>query len=419
MAAFFQRYKGIPQNVRRLITVNFFISLLNGAYFLVFNLYLRKLGYDDPTIGSYGAMLYLGILIVGLPCGLFLRGRRLKPVYLAGSILIPLTSMATLLAFEWGAPSWAHQLLLISWSGSLVLIDSFLLPFIVRHVPESSQSEAIALCYSMFAVGSAAAGILTFLVNAQEGIFIGSWYLKTDEFLVLMGISIINLPLVFLLWRLEENDPSDLEKVTLKRFVATAGQYDWPRIGEAVLPTSIIAVGAGLTIPFIGLFFEAVFGMPTDDWGLVGLFMAIVIFIASNFVPVLRRKFGYRYAITLSQSLAVLMLIGMSLTELFADFPGMVYIAIGFFVLRTPLMHMARPMTSELVMNYVGRGNQDLVSALMASIWSGSWFVSAKIFQWLRAIEVPYYQIFLVTAGSYVIGVALYYRLILRHERQL
>lgn len=412
------RYRMIPRSVWLLIGAKLFTSMLNGAFFLIFNIYLRKLGYDDPKIGSYGSMLYLGILVVGLPLGLFLRGRRLKPIFITGAILIPISAMVMLEAIRLGAPPAVSKLLLLAWSGSFVLIDSFILPFIVRATPKESESEAIALNFSMFAVGSLLAGLATTLVTSRDSIRLLGRTIPADEYLVLMGIAALNLLLIFLILPVREDSPSLGEQVTVRRFMSTVGNYEWRRIGRAVLPTTIIAVGAGLTIPFINLFFNAVFGLDSNDWGMVGTATAVIIFFAANFVPILRRGFGYRIAITLSQSLAVLMLILLALTQLFADIHWVVYLAVAFYMLRTPLMTMARPMTSELVMNYVGDGNRDLTSALMSSIWSGAWFISAKVFQWMRTLDLPYYQIFLMTACFYIVGVALYYRLIRLHERE-
>ena len=79
-------------------------------------------------------------------------------------------------------------------------------------------------------------------------------------------------------------------------------------------------------------------------------------------------------------------------------------------------MHMAHPSSNEFMMNYVGKKNQELISALSSSLWSASWFISAKIFEWLRLLNFKYYQIFLITAGLYVVGVILYAVLISQFE---
>ena len=81
-------------------------------------------------------------------------------------------------------------------------------------------------------------------------------------------------------------------------------------------------------------------------------------------------------------------------------------------------MNMAGPMTSELVMHYTGKKNQEMVSALTAAIWSGSWFISSLIFKLLRSSEWSYVNIFLITAFLYGIGVFWYYYLILDYNKK-
>ena len=79
-------------------------------------------------------------------------------------------------------------------------------------------------------------------------------------------------------------------------------------------------------------------------------------------------------------------------------------------------MHMAHPASNELMMNYVGKNNQELISALSSSLWSASWFISAKLFEWLRLLDFRYYEIFLITAFLYILGVILYVFLIQEYE---
>ena len=98
----------------------------------------------------------------------------------------------------------------------------------------------------------------------------------------------------------------------------------------------------------------------------------------------------------------------MSLTEIYSSYPYALTIAVAAYIFRQPLMHMAHPASNELMMNYVGKNNQELISALSSSLWSASWFISAKIFEWLRLLNFRYYEIFLITAFLYVIGVFLY-----------
>ena len=80
-------------------------------------------------------------------------------------------------------------------------------------------------------------------------------------------------------------------------------------------------------------------------------------------------------------------------------------------------MHMAHPSSNELMMSYVGKKNQELISAISSSLWSASWFISAKIFEWLRVLNFQYYEIFLITAALYAMGVILFGLLIKEYEQ--
>lgn len=412
----YSRYRRIPRGILRIILAKYLVAIVNASFLLILNLYLRKQGYSDEMIGEVQAFQYAGILLLAFPQGLFVRGRRLKPFFIVGSIMVPVLALLLLQAFKAGYPGLGKGLLLL-WSCSLLQIDAFSLPYIVRTGGKDTEPEAISLNYATFAAGMFTAGAIIALFTNLRVVEIGSLTVICDEYLVLTLVAVCALPGVLVVLGMREPEPDPARRFDFSNLGSWLNSYDWKRIFRAIAPTTIIAIGAGLTIPFINLFFNSVFGIDTDTYSFIGMGTAVLIFVASLSVPLLRRAFGYKIAITLSQSLAVIFLVLMACTELFAAYRGMAYFAVAFYMIRTPLMNMAGPMTSELVMNYVGERNQDLASALIASAWSGAWFISAIVFKWLRSIDLPYYQIFLLTAALYVVGVVLYYLLILDYRR--
>ena len=82
-------------------------------------------------------------------------------------------------------------------------------------------------------------------------------------------------------------------------------------------------------------------------------------------------------------------------------------------------MNMAGPMTSEIVMNYVGEKNREIVSALTSAVWSGSWFISGLLVQIMFANGLKFVNIFLITALLYSVGVIWYVILIKDYEKKL
>ena len=236
-----------------------------------------------------------------------------------------------------------------------------------------------------------------------------------DEYSTLWVITIIGMSSYFFAKRIDEDIANSKRKKS--GIFSLHKNYDWQLIFRAISPLILISVGAGLTIPFVNLFFNSVFNFSSSNFSFLGSLTALLVFIFSLLVPTLRKKYGYWATIVIVQSLAIVFLVIMSLTELYAAHSYAIVIAVAAYILRQPLMHMAHPASNELMMNYVGKKNQELISALSSSLWSASWFISAKIFEWLRILDFRYYEIFLITALFYVLGVILFGFLIKEHEK--
>ncbi len=185
------------------------------------------------------------------------------------------------------------------------------------------------------------------------------------------------------------------------------------------MPTTIIAIGAGFTIPFMSLFFSNVHGMSTSRFSFLNFLMAILVTITAIYIPKIKNQFGYQKAIPTTQSFGIIALIAMATTQYYSDLSIAIYIAAGFYLVRQPLMSTAVPMTSEVTMKYVGERNREMVSGLTSAIWSGSAYFSAVGFGILRHLDVAYVNIFWITAGLYCIGVFWYTILLHDYDKRL
>ena len=63
---------------------------------------------------------------------------------------------------------------------------------------------------------------------------------------------------------------------------------------QCIFPTLIIAIGAGLTIPFINLFFFHNFNLDSCGFALVGGITSLLIAMSSLLVPFLKQKYGFK-----------------------------------------------------------------------------------------------------------------------------
>ena len=414
---FLQRYRQLPRSIHLLIAAGLLVNLVNAAFILILNIYMRKLGFDDAEIAAYNSYRFLGVLLLAFPLGIFIKGKPLKPFFLAATVVIPGASFLGLFAI----PAGFHTLIVIAfllWGIGLMLLQVCTLPFIMRATPEKMVSEAFSLNFSTWSLSMIVSGSLIALLGYLEQTTLAGFTIHWDEQRILQTIVFLSLGAFFLILRMREAPPRSPTHHFTQNFKAIRADYDWDLILKALTPTLMIAVGAGLTIPFVNLFFNAVFHIDSEDFSLIGSGTAVLVFAGMLLAPTFKRRFGFRVAILIPQSAAVLMLLMLAGTELFAHWRGALAIAILCYMFRQPLMNMAHPMTSELTMKYVGEKNQELISAINSSTWSASWFLSAKIFQFLRGQNMEYYQIFIITAILYAAGIFLYALLIREFERR-
>ena len=157
--------------------------------------------------------------------------------------------------------------------------------------------------------------------------------------------------------------------------------------------------------------------MNTGSFSLMGAATALLVAITTLLVPSIKNRVGYK-AIPLTQMAAIASLIVLGATDFMSHYGPFFYVAVAAFMVRQPLMSLANPMSSELTMYYVGKNNQELVSAVISSIWSGSWFISSQVFGLLRGFDLRYGTIFFITAGFYLVGVSAYIFLIKDFRRR-
>lgn len=402
----FKGYRKVPIPVIRVITAQFFVQGINTAFFLLLNYYMAAEGFADYEVAEVLSYRFLAVFCLAFPIGLFIKGRRLKPFFLVATLATPLMSHLLLYAIDAG---WAQVVnaSAMLWGLVYTCMQITVLPFILLNAPKESHSEAISLSFLSFSGTICLVGIGNFLLTQIDPAFF-------TEKRVLQIVSTLGFAGAYFVSRIRVAEQLS-QKVPLRQVLHG---YDWGTIVKALTPTLIIAIGAGFTIPVINLFFLKVHGLPSDQFSLVGSLTFFLVALVVTLMPYVRRSFGYKIAITFFQSASIFMLFTLATTEYYAELPYALGIAIAAYVLRQPLMSAAAPMTSELTMYYVGPRNQEIMSALNASVWSGSWFISMKLFGWLRQMEFRYVSIFLITVAMYVVGVAWYAYLIRQYEQR-
>ena len=404
---YFKDYYFIESAVLNVIAAEFFVQIINVAFLSIQLIYMQKAGYSDHASAGFIACRFLGVLVLAIPLGIYIRGKKILPLFYVAGLIVPSSAVLIIVATDYHLDLLLYVAQFL-WGMGFTFIQTPVLPYILRNCQVRTRTGAIALSYSTYSFGGIISGVFVYLLYAIDPIIF-------SERNLLLALSILSFAGIYFLQKVksEESVPDEFP-VQQKKWM----DYDLVLITKALLPTLIIAVGAGLTIPFIGIFFFNVHQVSTGGFSLLNGIASILVAVSAMLVPFIKKSIGYKIAIPATQSFAVLALILLATTQFYARLPIALYIAVLCFMLRQPLMNMAGPMTSELVMKYTGKRNQEMVSALTAAIWSGSWFISSLIFKLLRSSSWSYVYIFLITAFLYGIGVIWYYYLILDYNKR-
>ena len=403
MNKIFKEYLALETHVLLMIKAEFFIQIIGSAFFLILNIYLSKEGFSDPEIANFISYRFLAVMLLAFPLGFYIKGKPLKPFFVIGSLGVPIIAILLIFAVKF---AWYKYLtiLFITWGIVFTLFQVSSLPYIMRNTSLKNQSHAISLNYAISSFSAIFSGLF---------IFFSSKLIKEfDEGNILLFISFIGVFGIYYLAKIKT------DKVIYIKESMKWKSYDWVLIFNAIIPTLIIAIGAGLTIPFINLFFFHNFKIDSTEFAFIGGFASILVASLALLVPNLKKKLGFSKGITYTQFTAVLALIALATMEFFNTFYWALPLAVLCYWIRTPLMNMAAPMTSELTMNYVGEKNQEMLSAITAAIWSGSWFFSSQIVRFLKIQGLSYAYIFYITAMLYTFGILMYYFLIKDYEKR-
>ena len=406
-------YWNLPRMIHMLIMLEFTLSLIHVAFILVLNIFLRKQGFSDPEIASFNSLRFIGALAFALPLGIYIRGKKLKPFFILAALIVPLTS-ALIIESVYREIISLIKLSFLLWGIGMMLMRVCSLPFIIRNTSSDNSTEALSLSASTWSLATIFSGIIISSLDWVNNFSLGKWILYFNERSILWIITFFGVSSIFFALSITEKEHDSSDKDA--NIISLYKNYDWKIIIKALSPLIMISIGAGLTIPYVNLFFNSVFNLSSSEFSILGSITAFLVFTFSLLVPSIRKKYGYWLTIVVVQALSICCLVVMALMELYVTYSFALIVALIAYIFRQPLMHMAHPASNELLMNYVGKRNQELISALSSSLWSASWFISAKVFEWLRLLDFRYYEIFLITAGLYVVGNILFALLIREYE---
>ena len=408
MFAFLNDYKKLEKQVLNVVYAEFFIQLVNATFMNILPLYMTRQGFSDEEIALYITFRFLGVFVLALPFGKLIKGKPLAPLFYISSFFVPFFGLAIVFAIALKI-KWLIFTSLLLWGASFTFMQIPVSPFILRNSSKENQTAGISLSYSTWSFAGILSGVVIAVLDVINPVLF-------NEKAILIIFSVMGFGGLYFLLKTRFNEKMDEPAKFIPGIPSQ--KTNWSLIIKGLIPTLIIATGAGLTIPFISLFFDKVHHLDKGGFSVISSIAAVLVAYGAMMVPKVKQYIGYKIAIPTTQSLAVISLVALATTQFYSQYTIALYIAIACYLLRQPLMNMAGPMTTEVVLNYVGKNNREITSALTSAIWSGSWVLSGFMVKVMFGRGYEFVNIFLITSALYAFGIIMYYGLIIDYVKR-
>ncbi len=389
-------------NARLYLIGSFLIGMNFAVFNLLFNLYLKELGFVEGDIGMINSWRAMGMTAVAIPAAMILSRVRLKPLLLVACVLFAF--------FSYGVTTYQQMILLAGFSILSGMAFAFFRvasgPFYMRNSTPKERTHLFSFSFATHLaagmIGSWGAGNLVTIIGERTGDMVLGYQYTLYTAIAFSFLAFIPFSFVKAAKPSAEENRISLSVAQFKR----RGRFYF----RITFVNFLIGTGAGLIIPFLNLYFRDRFGLQPDRIGLYFILLSFGMLVGTLSGPFLTRKLGLVRTIVLTQ---------------LASIPFMLILAYSYylplvvpaFVIRGGLMNLGVPISSNLGMELADKEEQGLVNALLMISWTGSWMISV----WIggHVIEAYGYTVTLnISVVLYMISTVAYYLFFGKIERK-
>lgn len=412
--AFYQewatQFRSYNRNIKLALLGSIFIQIGMGIFMVIYNFYVRELGYTEDVNGKIISMNSLATALILIPAGILSDRLGRKKVMLFGALLT-----GFLLIFRSITEA---QNLLILFGFLTGLTMAFVMVSGIPWLAENSTDEQRVHLFSIqFAVMTAANVIGSVLGGALTDLFSLTFTeVESIRFTLLIGAIIFLIGIIPMTKFKEQRKTKTNIKDPIKGKLKLE-KNKYTMIILFAIPALLIGFGAGLVIPYLNLYFSDRFAASNTMIGFIISLGQAATAIAIIIGPLVVRKVGEVKAVVILQLLSLPFLLLTAFTE-------HLWLAAVGFLFRQALMNAGNPIQSSLMMSMVDDSVKGLANSVNQMVFNLGWAVMGPVSTGIVLKYGTYWgyaTVFTITASLYLIG-SIYYFIVfskLNGERRL
>ncbi|MBD3160619.1 MAG: MFS transporter, partial [Candidatus Eisenbacteria bacterium] len=356
------------------------------------NLYFRTLGLGEATIGRILSAGSLGMVLISLPAAVWIDRFRAQRVFSLSAIAFALAMALQLTLTD-------PRLLLLASLATMVGFSVHWVaaaPFIMRNAAQSERTELFGVASALETLATVIAAFGAGFLASRLGTLLDSELLGLRYTLyAVAGLSFLaSIPFAAI-----RSDPISLPGGGWRRYVVAR---DWKLLGKICLPIFLIGCGAGLTIPFLNLYFRNRFGQNPAEIGVYFAIAQTMTMIGFLVGPVLARRFTHVRAIVATQLFSIPFFLILAIAD-------RLWVAVGAFWIRGALMNMNHPISSAFSMEIIPSDQQATTNSMRMLSWNLSWMCMTPLGGWLIE-RYGFSPNMIGTMGLYLIASVIFWR---------
>ncbi|OIK12169.1 MFS transporter [Bacillus sp. MUM 13] len=391
-----KRFASYNRNIRMLLLGNIFMQSGFGIFMVIYNFYIRELGFSDNVNGqviSYGSLATALLLI---PAGLLgdKIGRRkllISGVAATGFFMLLrslLHSEVSLLAMAFLA------------GGATAFFQVLIIPLLAENSSVRERVQIFSLHFAVMTAANVAGSLLGGALTDILKLFISDLYAIRIS-LLSGGIMFLCSIVPFLAIAKEEpkpiesheSDPAGFDRKSLKVIILF------------FISQLLIGTGSGLVIPYLNLYFA--------DRFFVSNSMIAIILSAGQGATAAAMLIGPRFVKRFGEVKSVVILQMLSLPFLLLTaYTHQLWIAAIAFLFRQALMNAGNPIQMSLMMSLVSNRSKGLANSMNQMAFNLGWAfmgpVSASLVISLGSYW-GYAAVFSITAGIYLLATTFFF----------
>lgn len=383
-------YLKLNKQIKLFITVIFLFGLTSSAFNGFLGIYVKEIGFDETVVGTLLSLRRFAVagsaIMMALLASRFGRRNAIAfGLWTIGLSAILMVSTKNLFVMQ--------ILCVISGIGQSTLM-TFEAPFLFSKTNEDTRMHAFSASFAArnlaFMTGSLLTGLLADVIGTH---FAESYIGVRYALYVVSAMSLLALIPLYLI----KGEKGHLEKKI--DFHDIKAIYS-PKLVKLLMLTLIIGFGAGVVVPFFGVYLKYMLTLNDSGVGVILSIAQLGTVIGGLSVPYLVKKIGRIKTITTVQmaSIPFLVLIGAPL--------NIVLVAVAFFF-RSSLMNMANPILQNLYMELADDKYRPLISSLRSTTNNLARAFGILLGGFMMK-NISYNSPYAVTICCYIIGTLLF-----------